>query len=137
MALGNFEQLFINFFVKCCYYEQRHTWNRSKLPSITVHILTIFRAWLVVFFLQTSDMPTLPITAGDSRFESFNLSPAQFSKSSRNSRFYRDIHTKIFKMTYNWQKFYTWTFKCRPRGLRILEKKIQNIWKKRWSIIQS
>ena len=40
---------------------------------------------------------------------SFNLSPAQFLKSSRNSRFYRDIHTKMFKMTYNWQKFYTWT----------------------------
>ena len=39
---------------------------------------------------------------------SFNLSPARFLKSSRNSRFYKDIHTKIFKMAYNWQKFYTW-----------------------------
>ena len=64
-------------------------------------------------------MPIFPITAGDSRFGSFNLSPARFLKTSRNFRFYRNNHTKIFKMKYNWSKFYTWTFKCRPRGLRI------------------
>ena len=69
---------------------------------------------------NVSDMQTLPITAGDSRFGRFNLSPIRFLESNSNSRFYRDIHTKISKMTYNWQKFYTWTFKCRPRRLRIL-----------------
>ena len=46
------------------------------------------------------NMPTVPIPAGDSRFRSFNSSPAQFLKSCRNSRFF-NIHTKIFKMTYN------------------------------------
>ena len=48
-----------------------------------------------------ADMPIFPITAGDSRFGSFNLSPARFLKSSRNFRFYRNNHTKIFKMKYN------------------------------------
>ena len=69
---------------------------------------------------NVSDMQTLPITAGDSHFGRFNLSPIRFLESNSNSRFYRDIHTKISKMTYIWQKFYTWTIKCRPRRLRIL-----------------
>ena len=35
----------------CC--TRKHIWNRSKLSRITVHVLSIFRAWLVVIFCQT------------------------------------------------------------------------------------
>ena len=51
--------------------------------------------------LYSADMPTLPIPTGDSRFGSFTLSPARFLRSCRNSRFFRYIHTKSFKMTCN------------------------------------
>ena len=61
--------------------------------------------------MSLSDMPTLPIPAGDSRFRSFNLYPAQFLKSCRNSRFF-NINTEIFKMTHNLQKLYTEIFNC-------------------------
>ena len=47
-----------------------------------------------------SEMPTLPIPAGDSHFGSFNLSPTRFLKFCRNSQLL-DIHTKILKITYN------------------------------------
>ena len=39
-----------------------------------------------------TDMPTVSIPAGNSRSGSFNLSPAQFLKSFRNSQFFRHTH---------------------------------------------
>ena len=32
----------------CC-YTRKHAWNRSKLPCTTINVLSIFRAWLVIF----------------------------------------------------------------------------------------
>ena len=47
---------------------------------------------LFTYLFCFTDMPTLPILAVDSRFESFDLSPARFLKLCRNSRFFRYAH---------------------------------------------
>ena len=52
--------------------------------------VTIQTAFMIALVL--TEMPTLPIPAGDSRFGSFNLSPTRFLKSCRNSRFFSYIH---------------------------------------------
>ena len=46
-------------------------------------------------FKLLSHMPILPIPVGDYHFGSFNLSPARFLKSCRNSRFFRYTHQDI------------------------------------------
>ena len=54
--------------------------------------------------LLFTDMPTLPIPAGD--FETFVFLPHDFQDLVETPDFL-DIHTKSFKMTHNWYKFYT------------------------------
>ena len=65
----------------CLRYWRNKIWDEINQAEINIQP-----------FKFISDMPTLPIREGDSRFGSFNLSPARFLKSCRNFQFFRYTH---------------------------------------------
>ena len=68
-------------------------WPRKGSPW---YLRSVWFYWFVTFGLKTlfckPDMPTLPIPVGDSRFGSFDLSPAWFLKLCGNSQFFKYTH---------------------------------------------
>ena len=77
-------------------YSRKETGKQNikmvKFLALTLYLLARITLNLISSLGIIADMPTHPIPAGDSRYGSFNLSPARFLKSCRNSRFFRYTH---------------------------------------------
>ena len=83
--------------------------------------------------LDTANIPTLPIPAGDSRFGNFSSSPAQFLNSVETPDFL-DIYTKIFDIYIKFCFHLSPIFRLLPSNIGTV-KKIETL-QKRWRPIQ-